>query len=1034
MCILKKCCLLIVMGFLSWSAELTRAETNTIRFTQNRIQIDGQYRLLRGGSLQWFRMPEEVWEDRMIRFKKAGFNAIGMYIAWNQIEPREGEFNFTSPNIRKFFELAKKHDLWVMVRPGPYITNEMDGGGLPAWLTRNATKKSLKTDGQPNLRTHDRDFIEPVRRYLTTLNEVLKPYLVTQGGPIILYVIENEYNWFERSVKIDHLFWYEGGMERPWNAVPSTKKYITALRNIVEESGIDIPIIACPGDGKISALGDVPRVYPFPNIYEWATPDQPDEAAWKILSSMHSEKHGGIYRDAPSGSLEVNRSPQEFRRMIMGGLDAVFAFNVVGMAQEGLMNAILLGARAGDVPPHWGVEDEKPQDWVDTIFQFNWDSFINGFIEPKFGYFGGVVDYKGAISPSGVINDSWFQFRRDNFFYNWLEQEIASSGRGIRTQGRWSDFYVEQKNLGSRESKKKAFYRLDFPGGGHLLSIVNQSGKVQEIPLGGIHFKEQRFPRYIPMLVPVAEEVRPTYTSLLLNQFSLSEDFFIDYSTIEILEARTWQDTTLLSIYGVHGSAGEIALKGEGPFTIESSQSDLQEGLILGVSFSEADVISIQDRNGKQLSVIVTNRKLAGRLWFDKDIDPRFVFVGLDYLQQSGLNAGTSSIEAYHDNRRQYYFRLNLAETFSKAIGYSDFGNVGFSRVPLPSIEEPIAMPAINVGQARKDPDLLKLHSEGWLQATPGMRWQGEPEALEWFDIYGGFAWYHSFFEVDETGDPSWDELYIHSASDIIGIYVNSHYLTTVLPMGTEIHNQSKSQRYRFPSLRPFLKKGKNVISFKTEVWGHGSFMFGRGSILGSRGRYPALSYESLKGLYGEAKIGKKKLDNWLLIPKTTGQRRQFYSEDYPISGWEHAEFPMSLEKGDVLWYRTDFDSGETLLDDVFAPIVLSITGRSAKATIYLNDRLIGRWLSDNEWINQGVWGRAERGLWVDLDPDHFPLMEQVLKPGRNRITLLIEDTSSWDQPAGELYNLALKVNREARRTESNELFHGIRYRHRINL
>ena len=140
-------------------ASLADGLPYSVNMDSNGFMIDGQYRLLRGGTVQWFRIPSSEWRDRLEKFKAAGFNTVDLYVAWNSVEPREGQFNFSSPNLRQFILLCKELGLYVYLRPGPYITNEMDGGGVPAWLMAKSTKKDIAADGKPNLRTHDPDYL-----------------------------------------------------------------------------------------------------------------------------------------------------------------------------------------------------------------------------------------------------------------------------------------------------------------------------------------------------------------------------------------------------------------------------------------------------------------------------------------------------------------------------------------------------------------------------------------------------------------------------------------------------------------------------------------------------------------------------------------------------------------------------------------------------------------------------------------------------------------------------------------------------------
>src|SRR5688572_3955682 len=144
---------------------------------------------------------------------------------------------------------------------------------------------------------------------------------------------------------------------------------------------------------------------------------------------MHDPaQHGGVYLDMPSGSMEVARSAQEFRRLFMGGLDVLFGFNMAGMNQEGYLNSVTLAARANDEPPHWGPPGQPQADWLSTIFAFDGiDDIVTGFVAPQFGYFHNVLDYQGAISPSGAQRKLLYEFRRDNMFYDSVEELLAGA-------------------------------------------------------------------------------------------------------------------------------------------------------------------------------------------------------------------------------------------------------------------------------------------------------------------------------------------------------------------------------------------------------------------------------------------------------------------------------------------------------------------------------------------------------------------------------------------------------------------------------
>ncbi|MFW7379790.1 MAG: beta-galactosidase [Oligoflexus sp.] len=1027
--------------------KLQRSEPYTLELSPQGIKIDGRYTLLRGGSLQWFRLPPEVWEDRMQRFAAMGFNTIDMYIAWNQIEPREGEFNFSSPDIRHFLELARKYGLYVIVRPGPYITNEMDGGGLPAWLTRYSTKSAYEADGLANLRTHDPDFIEPVRRYLHALNEVLKPYTAPHGGPIVLYTIENEYNWFERSFQLDRLFKYKGKLERPLFDPLPTAPYFTALRDIVLESGIEVPIIACPGDGKISAMGDVEGVIPFPNIYEWANPGQPEEIAYDLLQNMRDpQKHGGIYQQFPSGSLELNRSAQELRRLVMGGLDAFMIFNLVGMIQENYLNSLTLAARAGDQAPHWGPPNEPVPDWFGTIFDFSsFDRIVSGFVSPDYGYFGNVIDYKGAVSSSGVLRDLFYLFRRDNQFYQAVEPVLAGMGMPQRSgtfEGAHTDLQIHHPDLGARQGIGNVHYWLSNEEGSSFVSLLNQTGKSLELFPGQINFRGQVLPKYQPISIPPSDEVKLSYAHIMPFQINLAQDWQLNYTTSELLTFRPFNDETLLVVYGSEGSWGEMQLAGKGlqhifadeDFTVHEQN---EQSLVISYPHRHGASILIRDENGNKLRLIVTTRAQAGHFWFLQYEEQDLVVSGVDFIDQIRMEDDQISFVYDYDERKRPL--LFVSPVALKVTGHK----------VIQSYQPMTQMLWLQRPQDIEKPHLPDLTDEVWLrsdleEADPDfddsdwIEWQGEPQALEYLDILQGRAWYRTEFEIaDLNRYKGKGHLYIENASDIIGIYINGHYLTTVAPVGTEINNRSIDQRYRFASLRPFLRTGKNVIAFRTEVWGHGSFMFGRGRVIGTKARLSSIAYDGLKGLYGKAHMDQIKLEKWKVRSELTGERQNF-STELDESWQAHSGLPK-LNKGEVLWYRKQFPTSQLPSPEyLHAPLVLNLQGQRSKATIHLNGRMLGRWLSDADWLSQGSWASPQRGMWVPLNADHFPLPRELMRAQGmvNDLVIVFEDTSHSDAPAGQIEKVELIYNQENLRWNgSKEVFlEGVRARKKLEV
>lgn len=185
------------------------SKKNVISYDGKSFIINGKRVFINSGEMHYFRIPLSQWHDRLLKAKRAFVNCLGVYIAWNWHEKREGEFYFESDrDLENWIKLAEDSGLYIIARPGPYICSEWDFGGFPNWLIpKDCEMRSLESS-----------FIGYCAKYLDKVNEIVIPHLITKGGRIILYQIENE---FEVGDLAYHL----------------------KLKEMVEEDGIDVPIL-----------------------------------------------------------------------------------------------------------------------------------------------------------------------------------------------------------------------------------------------------------------------------------------------------------------------------------------------------------------------------------------------------------------------------------------------------------------------------------------------------------------------------------------------------------------------------------------------------------------------------------------------------------------------------------------------------------------------------------------------------------------------------------------------------------------------
>ncbi len=159
---------------------------HTFSLGQDDFLLDGKPFRIVSGEMHPARVPAEYWRHRIRMAKAMGCNTIAAYIFWNYHEPSEGVFDFASGNrdIARFVRTAQEEGMWVLLRPGPYVCAEWDFGGIPPYLLRDPGLK---------IRCLYPRYMTAVERYLAHLAGIVRPLLVSNGGPILMVQIENEY-------------------------------------------------------------------------------------------------------------------------------------------------------------------------------------------------------------------------------------------------------------------------------------------------------------------------------------------------------------------------------------------------------------------------------------------------------------------------------------------------------------------------------------------------------------------------------------------------------------------------------------------------------------------------------------------------------------------------------------------------------------------------------------------------------------------------------------------------------------------------
>jgi len=217
----------------------------TFEIGERDFLLDGRPYQVISGALHYFRVHPDQWADRVRKARLMGLNTIETYVPWNFHAPEPDAFDLTGRrDLGRFLDLVAAEGLHAIVRPGPYICAEWDGGGLPAWLFAGGP------DGRgTGVRRHDPAFLEAIGTYYGHLLPVVAERQVTRGGPVLMVQVENEYGAY------------------PGVPADERARYLRALVDLTRAQGIDVPLFTCDqADDEHLSLGGLPELHKTANF------------------------------------------------------------------------------------------------------------------------------------------------------------------------------------------------------------------------------------------------------------------------------------------------------------------------------------------------------------------------------------------------------------------------------------------------------------------------------------------------------------------------------------------------------------------------------------------------------------------------------------------------------------------------------------------------------------------------------------------------------------------------------------------------
>uniref|UniRef100_A0A6M2ELT5 Beta-galactosidase n=1 Tax=Populus davidiana TaxID=266767 RepID=A0A6M2ELT5_9ROSI len=168
-------------------------EPFNVTYDHRALIIDGRRRMLNSAGIHYPRATPEMWPDLIAKSKEGGADVVQTYVFWGGHEPVKGQYYFEGRyDLVKFVKLVGESGLYLHLRIGPYVCAEWNFGGFPVWL-RDVPGVVFRTDNAP--------FKEEMQKFVTKIVDLMREEMLLswQGGPIIMFQIENEYGNIEHS-------------------------------------------------------------------------------------------------------------------------------------------------------------------------------------------------------------------------------------------------------------------------------------------------------------------------------------------------------------------------------------------------------------------------------------------------------------------------------------------------------------------------------------------------------------------------------------------------------------------------------------------------------------------------------------------------------------------------------------------------------------------------------------------------------------------------------------------------------------------
>ncbi|KDN69951.1 putative glycosyl hydrolase family 35 [Colletotrichum sublineola] len=188
----------LIWLFVSDSLATNNGLTDMVSWDKYSVMVKDTRTYILSAEFHYQRTP-----DILQKFKANGFNAVSIYFFWSYHSASEGVYDFETggKNTQRLFDYCKEAGLYVIARAGPYCNAETSGA-----------------------RSSDERYRAGWLPFVTRIGKIIAANQITNGGPVILNQVENEYQ--QTVYQADH----------------TSVIYMEQLEKAFRDAGIVVPL------------------------------------------------------------------------------------------------------------------------------------------------------------------------------------------------------------------------------------------------------------------------------------------------------------------------------------------------------------------------------------------------------------------------------------------------------------------------------------------------------------------------------------------------------------------------------------------------------------------------------------------------------------------------------------------------------------------------------------------------------------------------------------------------------------------------